>query len=107
MKIAVSFQRLGLACTASTIFFVNPSKRSHLEEAGCPSTHPLGFTQETAGRLPLLMSAQRSVVSLRCAVRTLSSAMICVSYWNGLQMLQYWSLFVPTAPKLIWYLSPR
>ena len=30
-----------------------------------------------------------------CAVRTLALAMMEVSYWNGLQMLQYSSVFAP------------
>ena len=54
MKIAVSLHRDGLACTASTIFFVKPSNRSSLEEAGWPSTSPLGLTKETAGKRSVL-----------------------------------------------------
>ena len=85
-------------CTASTIFLVKPSNRSSFEDAGWPSTSPLGLTKETAGRVPFLMSAYRLAVSWMCAVRTAALAMIEVSYWKGLQMLQYSSVFLPIAP---------
>src|SRR5438093_5430646 len=32
----------------------NPSNRFSFEDAGWPSTHPLGFTNDTAGRSPFL-----------------------------------------------------
>ena len=98
MKIAVSFQSSGLALTASTIFFEKPSKRSSFDEAGWPSTRPLGLTKETAGKVPLAMSAYRFVVSWICALRIAGLAMIEVSYWNGLQMVQYSSVSAPFAP---------
>src|ERR1700690_906787 len=98
MKIAVSAQRVGLACTASTIFFVKPSNRSSFDEDGWPSTRPLGLTKETAGGGPFAMSAYRLAVSWMWAVRIAAFAMIDVSYWNGLQMLQYSSLLAPIAP---------
>src|ERR1700677_3025613 len=110
MKIAVSFHSSGLALTASTIFFVKPSNRSSFEEDGWPSTKPLGLTKDTAGSVPAAMSAYRFVVSWMCAVRTAALVMMDVSYWNGLQMVQYSSALVmrapsglvePTAPKLI------
>src|ERR1700742_2368668 len=98
MKIAVSFHRSGLALTASTIFLEKPSNRSSLDDDGWPSTRPLGFTNDTAGSVPFLMSAYRLAVSWMCAARTAALPMIDVSYWNGLQMLQYSSLLAPTAP---------
>src|SRR5581483_9536067 len=98
MKIAVSFQSSGLAWTASTIFFVNPSKRFSFEDDGWPSTSPLGFTKETAGSVPFWISLYKFAVSWMCALRTVASDIINVSYWNGLQMLQYSSEFGPIAP---------
>src|SRR5258708_32526968 len=49
---AVLAHRVGLAWTPSTIFFMKPSSRLSLEDAGCPSSHPSGFTNETAGEDP-------------------------------------------------------
>src|ERR1700722_20225001 len=98
MKIAVSFHNAELDWTASTIFLVNPSNRLSLEEAGWPSTNPLGLTTETAGRVPFWISLYRFAVSWMWAVRMLALPMMEVSYWNGLQMLQYSSVFAPMAP---------
>jgi hypothetical protein len=49
---AVSLHNPGFACTPSTIFLTDPSNKSSLDDAGCPSTKPLGFTKETAGNVP-------------------------------------------------------
>src|ERR1700733_13282079 len=107
MKIAVPAHNVLFPFTASTIFWVKPSNRLSLDEEGCPSTKPLGLTNETAGSLPSAMSAYRLEVSWMCASRTAALVMIDVSYWNGLQMLQYSSALVitwasgsvePTAP---------
>ena len=53
---AVSFQSSGCALIASMIFFVKPSKRSSFDEAGWPSSRPLGLTIEKAGSQPFWMS---------------------------------------------------
>ena len=45
-----------LTCTRSTIFLANPSNKSHFDEAGWPSTQPLGLTNDTAGKCPFRMS---------------------------------------------------
>ena len=89
---AVSFQSAGLAWTASTIFLAKPSNRSSFDEAGWPSTSPLGLTNETAGSVPLAMSEYRFSGVLDVRVRIAAFVMIDVSYWNGLQMLQYSSV---------------
>src|ERR1700689_4912252 len=89
MRITVSLVYVGEASTPSTIFFTKPSNRSSFEEAGWPSTRPLGFTNETAGRfVPLAMSAYRLVLSWMCLF-TSALSMIDWSYWNGLQIWQY------------------
>src|ERR1700734_228910 len=97
MKIAVSFA-YGEAWTISTIFFTKPSKRSSFDEDGWPSTYPLGFTTETAGNVPVTMSPYRSTVSWMCAFTWSGCDMIEVSYWKGLQMLQYSSASGPLVP---------
>src|SRR5271155_3281752 len=99
MMMAVSAHRVGLAFTASTIFFTKPSNKLSFEEEGWPSTKPLGLTNETAGSLPSAMSAYRFAVSWMCAWRTASLAMMEVSYWKGLQMLQYSSALVMVWPR--------
>src|SRR5580698_4622716 len=99
MMIAVSAHRVGLACTASTIFFTKPSNRSSFEEDGWPSTKPLGLTKDTEGNVPLVISAYRFTVSWICAATCAGFAMMDVSYWNGLQMLQYSSAFGPLSPQ--------
>src|SRR5271163_2574313 len=99
MKIAVSFHNVGFAFTALTIFSVKPSNRLSLDDDGWPSTKPLGLTNETAGSLPSAMSAYRFAVSWMCAWRTASLAMMEVSYWKGLQMLQYSSALVMVWPR--------
>src|ERR1700739_2349748 len=96
MKMAGSLA-YGEFCTWSTIFFTKPSNRSNLDEAGWPSTRPLGFTNDTAGRLaPLVMSAYRLVVSWMCLF-TSALSMIDWSYWKGLQIVQYVSGSWPLA----------
>src|ERR1700722_10749826 len=99
MKIAVSFHNVGFAFTALTIFSVKPSNRLSLDDDGWPSTKPLGLTNETAGSLPSAISAYRLEVSWMCAWRTAALVMIEVSYWKGLQMLQYSSALVITWPS--------
>src|SRR5271154_3284412 len=89
MMMAVSAHRVGLAFTASTIFFTKPSNKLSFDEDGWPSTKPLGLTKETAGSLPFVMSEYRFTVSWMCAAICAGFAMIEVSYWNGLQMGQY------------------
>src|ERR1700722_3928515 len=98
MRMTVSFVYVGEASTWSTIFFTNPSNRSSFEEDGWPSTYPLGLTKESAGGLPLLISAYRFTVSFICAATFAGFDMMEVSNWNGLQMLQYSSAFVPLVP---------
>src|ERR1700721_592800 len=98
MRITVSLVYVGEASTRSTIFFTKPSNRSSFEEDGWPSTKPLGLTKETAGNVPLVISAYRLTVSWICAATCAGFAMIEVSYWNGLQMLQYSFAFAPLEP---------
>src|SRR5580704_1293485 len=99
MMIAVSFHRSLFACTAVTIFCTKPSNRFSFEDDGWRSTKPLGLTKETAGSLPSAMSAYRFKVSWMWAARTAGLAMMDVSYWNGLQMLQYSSALVMFWPR--------
>src|ERR1700744_1967291 len=98
MRITVFLVYVGEDSTWSTIFFTNPSNRSSFEEDGWPSTNPLGLTKDTAGSVPPLISEYRLVVSWICAATCSGFAMMEVSYWNGLQMLQYSSEFGPLAP---------
>src|ERR1700683_1985624 len=104
MKIAVS-PAYWLPSMASTISFVNPSNRSSFEDDGWPSTNALGFTNETAGSVPPLMSEYRlgvptgALISLRCASRTVGLLIMEVSYWKGLQMVQYSSAAVMVTPS--------
>src|SRR5580698_10588690 len=100
MKIAVSCAYWEF-CTRSTIFLLKPSNRSSFEEAGWPSTRPLGFTNDTAGRLPPEMSAYRLVESWMCAATRSGWVMMEVSYWNGLQIVQYVSGNCPLAGLFI------
>src|SRR5271155_3852248 len=99
MMIAVSAHSVLLACTAPTIFCTKPSNKPSFEDDGWPSTNPLGLTMETAGSELLAMSAYRFSVSWMWAARTAGLAMIDVSYWNGLQMLQYSSALVMVWPR--------
>src|ERR1700722_12281568 len=99
MRMTVSLVYVGEASTWSTIFFTKPSNRCSFDEGGWPSTKPLGLTKETAGNVPLVISAYRFTVSWICAATCAGFAMMEVSYWNGLQMLQYSSAFGPLAPK--------
>src|ERR1700688_1547591 len=66
-----------------------PSNRSSFDDAGCPSSKPSGFTNDTAGSVLLSTAAKKSVASLICAVRCAASPMIAVAYDSKLQMLQY------------------
>src|ERR1700683_4907434 len=99
MRMTVSFVYVGEASTWATIFCTNPSNKSSFEEDGWPSTKPLGLTKETAGSVPLAISVYRFTVSWICAATCAGFDMMEVSYWNGLQMLQYSSEFGPLAPQ--------
>src|SRR5580704_6714374 len=103
MRMTVSRVYVGDASTWSTIFLTKPSNRSSFEEDGWPSTKPLGLTKETAGSVPFAISAYRFTVSWICAATWAGFAMMDVSYWNGLQMLQYSSELGPLAPQLSSY----
>ena len=92
---AVSFHSSGLACTASTIFFDEAFEQIQLRRSR--------VAVDQAARLDERNRRQRAVLDVRvqisvswiCAVRTAALAMIEVSYWNGLQMLQYSSVLAP------------
>ena len=56
-----------LAWTASTIFFTKPSNRFELGRGRVAVEPAVGFTNETAGRVPFWISLYRSVVSWMCA----------------------------------------
>src|SRR5580658_7068218 len=103
MRMTVSLVYVGEASTWSTIFFTKPSNRSSFEEDGCPSTKPLGLTKDTAGSVPLEISEYRFTVSWMWAATSAGFPMMDVSYWNGLQMLQYSSESGPLAPQFSWY----
>ena len=61
------------------------------EEAGWPSRKLLGFTIETAGRLPVSISQIQVGGCPGCELIALGGVRSRrrVAYWNGLQMLQY------------------
>src|ERR1700733_8776259 len=98
MRITVSLVYVGDASTWSTIFFTKPSNRSSFEEDGWPSTKPLGLTIDAWGRVRFVISEYRFTVSWMCAATCAGFDMMEVSYWNGLQMLQYSSALGPLVP---------
>jgi hypothetical protein len=56
-----------------------------------------GLDEGNRGQVPLEISAYRFTVSWICAATCAGFAMMEVSYWNGLQMLQYSSAPGPSA----------
>ena len=99
MKMAVSFHSAGLAFTASTIFFDEALEQVQLRGGRMAVDQAAGLDEGNRGQ-----RAVRDVgVQIRscpgCAPHACAGlVMIEVSYWNGLQMLQYSSVLAPIAP---------